>query len=84
MHADINIFLLTLVLGGTEEYLLRTKIVRGKNMSRNRITPVALPVQNHGAGDAFKLCDTTLDAYSKRLVAAAACLSALALITLGD
>ena len=50
---------------------LHTKIVRGKNISKNRMIPVALPVQNHGTGDAFKLCDTTLDAYSDRLVAAA-------------
>ena len=43
----------------------------------NRMTPVALPVQSHEAGEVFKLCDTTLDAYSNRLVAAASRLSTL-------
>lgn len=39
---------------------------------------VALPVQNHAAGFFFRLCDTTLAAYSKRSVAAAGCSFALA------
>lgn len=46
----------------------RTHIVRHANMSKNRMTPVALPVQNQGAGDVLRLWDTTFDAYSTRLV----------------
>lgn len=32
-----------------------TQIVRHANMSKNRIIPVALPVQSHGTGDDLKL-----------------------------
>ena len=55
--------------------LLRTKIVRGKNISKNRTILVALPVQNHGAGVIFKVCETTFAAYSNRLVAAGSVMS---------
>ena len=32
-----------------------TQTVRHANMSKNRMTPVALPVQSQGTGDDFKL-----------------------------
>lgn len=45
-----------------------TQVVRGKKASINRMIPEALPNQNHGAGDGFRISLITPAAYSSGFI----------------